>query len=58
MRSFAPVPFNGMIWSTAAGDAALSASFKSIAAFWDKTDVREPRREWQLSIQHLPFLKH
>jgi hypothetical protein len=25
---------------------------------WDKTDVRELRRERQVPVQHLPFLKH
>jgi len=25
---------------------------------WDKADIREPRQEWQVSIQHPPFLKH
>lgn len=28
------------------------------AASWDKTDVREAHREWQVQVQHLPFLTH
>jgi len=31
---------------------------KRNAASWDKTDVRELRRERQVPVQHLPFLKH
>jgi hypothetical protein len=32
-------PVNAVVGSTAAGDAAPSASFKSIAAFWDEAII-------------------
>jgi len=45
-RTFARRSGNDLSWSTAADWP------------WDKTDIRELRREWQVPIQHLLFLKH